>query len=170
MVEVDKVVVGVYQANCYILTKNNKALVIDPGDEFYKIKPHLKDKDVVGVLVTHSHPDHIGALNNFDKNKVYNFNNLKEGSNQIPPFNFEVIETKGHTNDSITFYFKEEKIMFTGDFLFKGSIGRMDLPTGNKEGMFESIKKIKTYPNVTIYPGHGDATTLKEEKQTNIYF
>ena len=170
MVEVDKVVVGVYAANCYILSKNNKALVIDPGDEYDKIKPFINNKEIVGVLITHKHPDHIGALNNFDKNKIYSYNNLKEGINQITPFTFEVIYTKGHTSDSITFYFQEDNLMFTGDFLFKGSIGRMDLPTGNANEMIKSIEKLKKYPNVKIFPGHGEPTTLEEEKQNNIYF
>lgn len=170
MVAVDKVVVGVYEANCYILSKDKKVLVIDPGDEYEKIEPYLNDKEVVGVLVTHSHPDHIGALNYFDENKIYSYENLKEGKLEIGPFTFEVIQTKGHTNDSITFYFKEENIMFTGDFLFKGSIGRMDLPTGNHKEMKESIEKIKQYPNAIIYPGHGAPTTLENEKHNNIYF
>ena len=170
MVEVDRVVVGVYEANCYILSKNNKCLVIDPGDEFNKIKPLLENKELTGVLVTHKHPDHIGALKYFDQNIVYSFDNLKEGIKEIGPFRFEVIYTKGHTNDSITYYFKEEGIMFTGDFLFKGSIGRMDLPTGSAEEMKQSLSKIKKFPNIKIYPGHGNSTTLEEEKQNNIYF
>ena len=47
---------------------------------------------------------------------------VKEGKITIGPFDIEVIYTKGHTNDSVTYYFKEEKIMFTGDFIFKNSI------------------------------------------------
>ena len=60
--------------------------------------------------------------------------------------------------------------MFTGDFLFKGTIGRTDLPTGNMDEMKKSIKLIKTYPDCKIYPGHGESTTLNEEKKSNIYF
>lgn len=170
MVAVDKVVVGVYEANCYILSKNNKCIVIDPGDEYEKIKPYLDNKEIVGVLITHSHPDHIGALKNFDKSKIYSHTNLKEGIKIINPFTFEVIFTPGHTKDSVTYYFKKDNIMFTGDFIFKGSIGRMDLPTGNSQEMKKSLKKIKEYPNVIIYPGHGEKTTLNIEKENNIYF
>ena len=70
-------------------------------------------------------------------------------------FKYEVIATPGHTNDSKTFYFADEKIMFTGDFLFYNSIGRMDLPTGSHEEMQKSLEKISKYPlDTKIYPGH----------------
>ena len=60
--------------------------------------------------------------------------------------------------------------MFTGDFLFKGSIGRTDLETGNDLEMQESIDKIKEYSsNYRVYPGHGDTTTLIDEFNNNIY-
>ena len=58
--------------------------------------------------------------------------------------------------------------MFTGDFLFKDSIGRTDLETGNMDQMKISLEKIKEYSDrYRVYPGHGDATTLGEEKMNN---
>ena len=61
--------------------------------------------------------------------------------------------------------------MFVGDFIFKGSIGRRDLPTGDTKAMQESLDMIKDYPDdVKIYNGHGDVTTLGEEKKSNPYF
>ena len=60
--------------------------------------------------------------------------------------------------------------MFTGDFLFKGTIGRTDLETGNIIIMKNSIEKIKKYSdNIEIYPGHGNKTTLEYEKKHNLY-
>lgn len=59
---IDKVVVGPLAENCYIVTKNEKTIIIDPGDEGKKIIDVAKDKNVVGVLITHHHFDHIGAL------------------------------------------------------------------------------------------------------------
>ena len=60
--------------------------------------------------------------------------------------------------------------MFTGDFLFKETIGRTDLPSGNQNEMFKSLNKIKSYPGDTkIYPGHGPSTTLKYEKENNYF-
>ena len=60
--------------------------------------------------------------------------------------------------------------MFTGDFVFKDSVGRCDLPGGNPRDMINSIGKIKKYDDILIYPGHGDKTTLNYEKSNNIYF
>ena len=89
--------------------------------------------------------------------------NLTEGINTIDEFNFSMIVTKGHDNTCITLYF--ENIMFTGDFIFKGNIGRYDLENSNLNDMIISIKKIINYnDNIIIYPGHGDSTILGLEK------
>ena len=165
---IDIVVVGDYKTNCYILTLGNDVLVIDPGAEYEKIKPSLKNKNILGALITHDHPDHTGEIRHF--NRVFDYNNLKEGDNTIGPFEFEVIRTPGHRFDSVTYYFKREEIMFTGDFIFKGTIGRTDLETGCIQEMAKSIDKIKDYPNAKIFPGHGKGTTLGAEKINNIYF
>ena len=102
---------------------------------------------------------------------VYDLNNLHEGINKIDNFTFEVITTFGHTMDSITYYFREDKIMFTGDFLFYGTIGRCDLPESNYDVMLKSIEKIKKYDDdIVIYPGHGIKTKLGYEKLNNPYF
>jgi len=170
-VQIDKINVGILDTNCYILTKDNKCLVIDPGGEYGKIKKEINDKQIVGVIVTHHHFDHIGALSNFDQNLIYDFHNLKEGINNIEPFTFEVIYTPGHKEDLITIYFKEEKCMFVGDFIFKGCVGRTDLAGSNVEDMNKSIEKIKKYPKDTIiYPGHDISTNLGYEIENNIYF
>ena len=168
--EINRVVVGYLETNCYVLVKDNECLVIDPGDEIDKIKKVIGDKKVVGVIITHHHFDHVGALKYFDDNLILDKSNLKEQDYQIGPFNFTVIYTPGHKEDLITIYFKEDKSMFVGDFIFKNSIGRTDLPGGNDKEMLESIKKIKKYPDLTIYPGHGDKTTLQSEIENNPYF
>lgn len=160
--------VGYLEANCYILEKSGKIIVIDPGDEYDKIVSKINNREVVKVLITHYHQDHIGALNNFKQNLI--LKKPKEGIYHFGLFSFEVIFTKGHTDDSVTYYFKDEKIMFTGDFLFKETIGRTDMPSGNPEAMQKSLKKIKSYPgDIQIYPGHGPATTLKYEKENNYF-
>lgn len=161
-----KLPVGYLQANCYILEKEGKVIIIDPGDEYQKIKDNIKG-EIVKILITHCHQDHIGALKYFDESLILKEKQEKEYI--IKPFKFKIIHTKGHTNDSVTYYFEEENIMFTGDFLFKGTIGRTDMPTGDIIEMQESLKKIKKYDNVKIYPGHGEETTLKEEKENNYF-
>jgi len=166
--------VGLLKCNCYLLEKNNQCLLIDPGDDYNKIKEFIKDKNVIGVLLTHNHFDHVASADNLKEDynlKIYSQKHLKEGTFQIGDFNFEIIETNGHTMDCYTFYFKDEKIMFTGDFLFKGTIGRCDLLESNYSIMLKSIEKIKKYPDdIKIYPGHGHSTILKEEKLYNPYF
>ena len=63
--DIKTVVTGYLDENCYILIKNNTCLVVDPGDDYQKIKEEVGDNKVLGVLITHSHFDHIGALRNF---------------------------------------------------------------------------------------------------------
>lgn len=172
--KIERVVVGPLQENCYVISIDNKCLVIDPGDEFEKIKNIIKDKEVLGILVTHNHFDHVGALNevkDYYNSKVYDFSDLEEKEYNIGPFIFEVIYNPGHTMDSISFYFKEVNVIFVGDFIFLNSIGRCDLEGGNYLMMEESIDKIKHYSDdIIIYPGHGSDTTLGYEKKHNSFF
>jgi len=166
MLKIEILVVGELQENCYIVTKNGKTLIVDPGDEAKRIIVACKDKNVVEILVTHYHFDHIGALE--DVKKEFGLEeNVRSGY-----FNYEVINTPGHKEDAKTFYFPEDNIMFCGDFIFKGTIGRCDLEGGNVSDMINSLKCISKYPDDTvIYPGHGDSTTLGVEKKFfNYYF
>lgn len=171
---IEIVKVGNLRCNCYILSKDNKVLVIDPGDEFKKIDRIINNRDVVGIIVTHYHFDHLGAIRdivNKYHTKVYDRYNLSEGKNKIDIFNFEIIYTPGHKEDLITIYFRNEKVMFCGDFIFKDSIGRYDLDGGNINQMINSIDKIKKFDrDIMIYPGHGEKTTLGYEIDNNIYF
>lgn len=79
---------------------------------------------------------------------------------------FKVIHTPGHTKGSTSLYCKEEKCLFSGDTLFRGTWGRTDLPTSNTEEILNSItKKLMILPEDTIvYPGHGKSTMIKDEK------
>lgn len=166
--------VGYLKCNCYILEKDDKVLVIDPGADFYLIDRYLQGKKVVGVLITHRHFDHVGALEEIVKNyetSVYDFSNLDEKKYNLDNFCFEVIRCPGHALDLVSYYFYEDEIMFTGDFLFKGTIGRCDLEGSNWADMLKSIEKIKNYSDdIVIYPGHGAKSTLKKEKMNNPYF
>lgn len=170
--EIRKLVLGELDTNCYLLEKDNNVLIIDPASDYRKIIKYLNGKNVLGIIITHYHFDHIGALDDFKKNfdiTIYDSKNLKD-TNCISNFNFKVIKTPGHTDDSITIYFEKEKVMFVGDFVFKGTIGRMDLPTGDSIEMKNSIEKLKKYSDIIIYPGHGEGTTIEYEKKNNYYF
>ena len=163
--KVEKVIVGKLECNCYILSIKDECIVIDPGADYLKIKDAINNKSVKAVLITHNHFDHIGALSNFDKNIVYDFSNLEEKEYQFSKFKFKVIKTPGHTSDLLTYYFFNDRVMFTGDFLFNNSIGRTDFPNSSSYDMINSLNKISQYPDDTIiYPGHGDSSTLRIEK------
>lgn len=81
----------------------------------------------------------------------------------------EVFHTPGHTQGGISLYSKDEKILFSGDTLFAGSVGRTDMPGGNMRQLIEGIKeKLLPLPEETlVYPGHGPATTIGQEKVSN---
>ena len=182
--EIEKRVVGVYQENCYLIKKGDNGLIVDPGDDIETILDMIGDTIIEGILITNAHFDHIGALKELeDKLHVpiyyHNINgelnykelvDIKEDIYKTNSFTFKVIYTPGHRNDSVTFYFYEYDIMFTGDFLFYLSIGRTDMEYADKYEMINSIKLIKEYSdNINIYPGHGTSSTLGFEKKYNDY-
>ena len=79
-----------------------------------------------------------------------------------------VIETPFHTSGSVCYYLANSKLLFTGDFLFAGSIGRSDLPSAQPKEFRNSINKILALPKETkIYPGHGKSSTLEQECKVN---
>lgn len=82
------------------------------------------------------------------------------------------LHVPGHTKGGMCYYFKEEKMVFSGDTLFYSSVGRSDFPTGDEEALLEGISaKLFALPeDVTVYPGHNDRTTIQREKNFNPYF
>ena len=104
-------------------------------------------------------PEPIGYLNDGDT--------IMLGDTEI-----KVLFAPGHSPGSICFYVPDEKRIWSGDVLFRESIGRTDLPGGNHQQLINNIKtKLFTLPgNCTVYPGHGPETTIGHEKQTNPFF
>lgn len=82
------------------------------------------------------------------------------------------LHVPGHTKGGTCYYFADEKLLFSGDTLFYGSIGRSDFPTGDGHALLENIeKKLLVLPgDVTVYPGHNDRTSIQKEKEYNPYF
>ena len=158
--KIDKLQVGYLKTNCYFIIKDNDLIIVDPGDEYEKIKSKIKKYNIRAVFLTHDHFDHNGALE-----KLLSNYKVPVNPNSIQGFKYQIISTSGHTKDSVSFYFPDEELMFTGDFLFYQTIGRTDLSSGNNQDMQRSLAMIKKYSdNIVIYPGHGPKTVLGDEK------
>jgi len=201
MMRIDTLTVGQMQVNCYILssktTKN--AILLDPGDEYSRIKAYL-DKHKLKpkfIMHTHGHIDHIQADNEFalpvyvhsldsellrnpDKNLSSFLNvpfkvklDVKTVEDlaeiKLDDLVLQVIHTPGHTPGGICL--KNAQGIFTGDTLFAGGIGRTDFPGASYEQLIKSIQdKLLVLPDETvIYPGHGPCSTIGEEKRSNPY-
>jgi glyoxylase-like metal-dependent hydrolase (beta-lactamase superfamily II) len=87
----------------------------------------------------------------------------------VGPVTLEVLHTPGHTPGGVCLYSRGARIIFTGDTLFAGSIGRTDLDGGSHDELIESIrtKLLPLDDDVRVYPGHGPATTMGMEKEIN---
>ena len=99
--------------------------------------------------------------------------NLKLAESQTIPFGshiFKVIRTPGHSDGSVCFYCAEENVLFTGDTLFKGSIGRTDFPGGSMFQIISSLRELAQLPDTTVVcPGHGPQTSIGFELAHNPY-
>ncbi|MCI8370896.1 MAG: MBL fold metallo-hydrolase [Lachnospiraceae bacterium] len=88
---------------------------------------------------------------------------------EIAGFSLKVLHTPGHTKGSVCYYMEEDKLLFSGDTLFAGSVGRSDFPTGSGAVLIRSIQeKLATLPeDVQVFPGHGEQTNIGYEKTHN---
>jgi glyoxylase-like metal-dependent hydrolase (beta-lactamase superfamily II) len=179
---------GSYATNCYIVTIDNKDIIIDPGvDATSWVKQNVKNP--IAILNTHGHFDHVWS--NAKVKELYNipiytpkddaFMLSNDPFSQGTPkseadvlvngdelFDIDGIKVKfillpGHTPGCSVIVIND--IMFSGDFLFKGSIGRVDFPYSNPEDMKKSINKfLKLDKDMVVYSGHGDKTSVFSEK------
>ena len=185
-----KLVVGPYQANCYILgcEKTNQGLVIDPGDDVFRIVEVVSrlGLKIRYILITHGHIDHIGGageLRRITNAPVWihpldarglNFQpqgNLSDGQ-EIPlgRFTVTVLHTPGHSPGGVSFY--APGVVFTGDTLFAGSVGRTDFPGGDHNQLVSGVIQ-RIFPlgdSLRVYPGHGPRTTIGRERTNNPFF
>lgn len=98
---------------------------------------------------------------------------LKDGETiDLAGFSMQVLHTPGHTCGSCCYYLAEEKLLFSGDTLFAGSVGRSDFPTGSGSLLLRSLRE-KIAPlleDTNVYPGHGEQTDIGYEKHNNPFF
>ena len=127
------------------------------------IPVHIDEKDIF-------YTKRIKDFKHLYNNKAIPFENyeLFKGNLILENQTIEIIKTPGHTIGGISYYIPSENILFTGDTLFKRAFGRYDLPKGNFEDLKNSIRKLFALPdNTLVYAGHGEETTIGEEKRQN---
>ncbi len=189
---------GPIQTNCYLVWDETarKGAVIDPGDEPDRLLEAIRKTGMEpsAVLLTHGHHDHTGAVKAlkaaYPRIPVYlHDGDLPYGKDphafmpdveertasygegdviSVGDLSFEVLHTPGHTPGGVTL--KLGNILFTGDTLFAGSMGRTDFPGGNEGEIFRSLRRLAELPgDYTVCPGHERTTTLERERKGNHY-
>lgn len=162
------IIVGPLETNCYLVADEatKETIIIDPGDEAGKIFSAIEENNLKPkfIFLTHNHFDHIGALNAVAREFGIENKKAKDGEEiKIGKLKMKSIATPGHTSDSVSFVV--EMNIFSGDTLFKNGIGRTDLEGGDYEQMRKSLKRLMEFPdNFVVWPGHGESTTIGEEK------
>jgi hydroxyacylglutathione hydrolase len=181
--------------NTYLVIDGDEAIVIDPSyGSTSKILEQTKGVKIKYIINTHGHPDHTWE-NQKLKEKTHtkllihkaDAHLLKNPEFDTPiPFvssdpdeflendqeiilgklKFKVIHTPGHSPGGVCLYEEKEKILFSGDTLFKGTYGRTDLHHSDSKEMQNSLKKLmQLSDDVKVYPGHGKETTIGEERK-----
>ncbi|NFC91788.1 MBL fold metallo-hydrolase [Clostridium botulinum] len=198
--DIKTIPVGIYNANCYLLIDQDKCAIIDPGGDPEDIIKIIEDNNLIPkfILLTHGHIDHVGGveaikdeynipfyINRKDEDLIkeaeYIFGNfgkyknadeyLVEGKEfQLGNLKIKAIETPGHSPGGMSFLVNN--VIFTGDTLFRESIGRSDFIGGSHNTLINSIQSKITVldPDIYVLPGHGPQSTIGYEKDNNPFF
>lgn len=174
-----------------------EAAVIDPGDDPTPLRLELARMGARagGILVTHSDVDHIGGVSALAEGTAAEVwapagevealrTGETRGGMRVAPHEpahtvsggdqvtvaglaFDVVDVPGHSSGHVAFH--HEGHLFSGDLLFAGSVGRVDLAGGDWETLLQSVRHLleRFDPGTIVYPGHGPTTTLGRELQTN---
>lgn len=188
-----------FAENCYVVSDGDETIIIDPGEAVPELKDAVKDANVTTIVNTHCHIDHCagnagmkaftGAELILPEGELPLLQNMPAQAQMFgvqaepspPPdrfiqegdvvtvgaARFEVYDAPGHSPAHVVLV--GEGVVFGGDVLFQGSIGRTDLPGGDMDTLLESIRtKLWPLPDETVvYSGHGPPTTIGQEKRTN---
>ena len=193
--EIIRFQLGSLRSNCYIISEENRALIIDPGYESDEVLKYIKKNElkIEAVYLTHGHPDHVGGVKQIKdlfecvvyaphKDRIWMG---KSSYNQIGyeiPVDvwvhdletfealghvFTIYETPGHSEGSTVLHVNN--IVFSGDTLFFQSIGRTDIPLSDPQVIYQSIKRMYQLfdEDTLVYPGHGKPTDIGHEKKFN---
>ena len=185
---------GAYQTNCYIFREEGSktCCVVDPGYEPDFILESLENLGLTleAILLTHGHFDHVGAVRQLAADTgcevyicgedlalptqltagtLYYTKTYADGDIlHLAGLDITVLHTPGHTPGSVCLL--SGTTLFSGDTLFCGSCGRTDLPGGSWDTIQSSLKKLaKIEADLWVLPGHGETTTLSNEKKHNPY-
>ncbi|MFP4119151.1 MAG: MBL fold metallo-hydrolase [Candidatus Woesearchaeota archaeon] len=196
MVSITKLTIGDLPTNCYVLSENGSCIVVDSGSDYIAdirlIRNSIGDNQLLAVICTHNHFDHIMGAHHFEapcylhgedietleQSKVLSkrivgvdmtlpadLRPLSEDMS-LGPFSFKALYTPGHSPGSCLLFFEEEGILLSGDTLFAGACGRTDLPGSDLEAMNRSLRRLLELPdNTAVYPGHGPKTSIGAERE-----
>lgn len=202
--QIERLILGMIRTNSWLAVnrETKEVLFIDPADEAEKIQKKVTELGLTpaGILLTHGHFDHIGAVDVLKEiygiecyagaeekevleNPAFNLSSsygvgyavyadhfLKDGEVfELAGFEIRVIAAPGHTKGGVCYYLPQEKVVFSGDTLFKTSIGRTDLPTGSMGTLVRSVRSLlSVLPEDTlVYPGHDLETKVSFERRFN---
>jgi hydroxyacylglutathione hydrolase len=184
--------------NTYLID-GDKRILVDPGHQhlFRSVELELREagfsvEDIDLVIITHAHPDHMEAVQLFEKPTLFAMSLaerdflkelagslrsdlggfeadffLQEGEMQVGRNEFQVILAPGHSPGSVCLYWPAKKVLFTGDVVFNQGIGRTDLPGGNGRLLKESIQRLAAFDAEYILPGHGEIIAGAERVRAN---
>lgn len=194
---ITRLIVGLISTNCYVLRSGDEVMVIDPGGDAGRILGELGAEKLKYIVNTHGHPDHVGAnravaaatgapvlMHSADLAALESagfLDGLYDGAPEpdrllddgdeleLGALSFKVLHTPGHTPGGICLH--SPGVVFTGDTLFAGSVGRTDLAHGDYKKLMESVrtKLLTLAPETRVLPGHGPESTIALERATNPY-
>jgi len=194
---------AINNCNTYLIDGPTRVL-IDPGHLNFSehVQKELKSlgmeyPDIGLVITTHAHPDHIEAVQLFNKtktltaihedewrfvkemrdfiNSVFGINIdaiapnffLQEGDFVVNGLELKVFHTPGHSPGSLSVYWPKQKVLFTGDLIFKNGVGRTDFPGGDSMLLKKSVERLRELEIETLLPGHGEIISGADEIRTN---